>query len=467
MMRQVTTGGAPFSEIEAARRGEFLDCGFAGRHFFAHRVYHLPKCGPDGYKLAKWMCGESDPAAMSELVLYADPELARSFPDDLWFDRDLIWHEQQFGRPGQVATANLRASGSDLYAMVLVSDLVQRISRRPADKSRVENRFKGWAGMLLNAALSVADGGGYRRLLVPRAGWALKHTDPNRDVGPALFERVYDQAPARYRPLADGEWWAIDVAANRDRLVAPVTRREPAPRVPPGSRTVCIVHDTERGLGHLDSDPDFVARAEAASERCLGAMARIEHSMGIRTTYSIVGSLMDRLAPGITALGHDVAFHSYDHVIGSDQLERCRGVDYRIKGYRPPQSRLTDELTDEALLFHNFEWMASSAHSLGIDSPVLHHGLVKIPVHLDDWPMYAKGESYGQWKAGALGRIRSAPFTVVGLHDCYAEWWIDDYENLLKEITAESRLVTLNEVAASVVFDHAIETRARGGRAGS
>ena len=41
------------------------------------------------------------------------------------------------------------------------------------------------------------------------------------------------------------------------------------------------------------------------------------------------------------------------------QLPRCREVDYRIKGYRPPRSQITPELSDRNLLFHNFEWLAS------------------------------------------------------------------------------------------------------------
>ena len=44
---------------------------------------------------------------------------------------------------------------------------------------------------------------------------------------------------------------------------------------------------------------------------------------------------------------------------------RVATIDYRIKGYRPAQSRITAELTDANLAFHNFEWLASSRYSLG------------------------------------------------------------------------------------------------------
>ncbi len=441
-----------FGDIDASRKPEFVARGIKGRHFFPHRIYHLPKCGPDGYKLAQWMCSEGDPNAQSELILYAAPALADQFSDDLWFDKDLLWHEQQFGRRGQVASANLRVDGSDLYSMVLISDLVQRISRRPSEKSRVENRFKGWPAMLLNALADVAARGGFNRLFVPRSTWAMQHTDPNRSVGAELFRRIYDQPVQRYSPGADAHWWIIDVPQNLNRVVA----SEPGYEVLSHEKFICICHDTERGLGHLDSDPAFAAQADADSPAHLERMAAIEQAAGVRSTYNVVGSLMHEVAPRVRPLGHDVAFHSYNHVIAEEQLAACREVDYRIKGYRPPQSRITAELTDNALCFHNFEWLASSVYSLGFDQPRLENRLVKIPVLFDDWPMYSKGQSYQEWLEIAWQSIEAAPFVALGLHDCYAGFWIEHYAEFLSKLQAMGTILTLNEVAAHMVFGNSI-----------
>src|SRR3954467_11242657 len=95
-----------FREVTADRVDEWVARGHHRRHFFAHRVRHLPKCGPDGFLLAERMCGIDEPSAMWELVMYADDGLLREFPRSLFFDDDLAWHRQQFGRPGQVATAS-------------------------------------------------------------------------------------------------------------------------------------------------------------------------------------------------------------------------------------------------------------------------------------------------------------------------------------------------------------------------
>lgn len=61
------------------------------------------------------------------------------FPEELFFDNDIVWHQQQLGKIGQVSTSNLTLDGNDLYSMVHVSDLVQRISRRREFKTRIEN----------------------------------------------------------------------------------------------------------------------------------------------------------------------------------------------------------------------------------------------------------------------------------------------------------------------------------------
>src|SRR5512134_2523025 len=97
------TASSAFRQITAERADEYVAKGHRRRHFFPHRVYHLPKCGPDGFRLARRMCGKEDPAAMWEVVLYADVALLGDFPPDLFFDDDVICHQQQFGQPGQVA----------------------------------------------------------------------------------------------------------------------------------------------------------------------------------------------------------------------------------------------------------------------------------------------------------------------------------------------------------------------------
>src|SRR5206468_2140581 len=115
----------------------------------------------------------------------------------------------------------------------------------------------------------------------------------------------------------------------------------------------------------------------------LTAMLEIEKNLGITTTYNILGRLLPSKRREIWQFNshHCVAFHSYNHDIEDQtQLKRCREVDLQVRGYRPPRSRITPELTDYRLSFFNFEWLASYEGSFGLSSCALQNGIVKIPI---------------------------------------------------------------------------------------
>jgi hypothetical protein len=439
-----------FREIARSREAEFLSRGYKPRHVFAHRLYQLPKCGPDGYKLALAACEQDRLSAHWQLVLYADPALVEEFPAEVFADDDVMWHRQQFGLPGQVASATVLLDGTDAHSLVHQSDLVQRIGRIPGQRSRIENRFKGWPQMLLNGVLAFASEHGAARLHAPTADLALRHTDPARAVRRDLFERVYDRPVARFSPDRRDGWWVIDLERCADAVVAPEPRRAALdPR-----RTVCVCHDVERGYGHRDVDPAFARAADAAAPSHLEAMLAAEAAAGVAATYQVVGVLMSELQTRLRAAGHSVAFHSYDHSSPA-QLAECRAVDYRVKGYRTPRSALCPELADEHLAFHNFEWLASSAPSLGTEVPALPNRVAKLPVAVDDFALHTGERSYAAWEAEVLRLVAERPFTAIGLHDCYADHWLPHYPALLEKLVALAEPRTLDDVAAELYLAHA------------
>jgi hypothetical protein len=434
-------------EIPASRQADFLRAGYQAREVFAHRVERLPKCGPDGAKLAARMCEVRNLDQLWQLVIFGLPEVTAEFPDAMFFDSELLWHQQHFGRTGQVASANLAADGSVLYAMVLQSDLVQRTSRRRAFRNRVEHVFRGWDHMLLNGIVSFAADRGFRELRIPRSRFAMQHTDRKRQVKPELFERVYDRAVVRYfraQPLES--WWSLRLWRNRRRVIP----AEPGIESLTPGRTVCLCHDTERGFGHRETDPDFAARADREAPAALTAMVGIEAAAGVKATYNVVGCLLGEVRAEIESKGHALAFHSFDHDLSQDQLGRCRGVDYRLKGYRAPRSRITAELSAERLCWYNFEWFASSKPSLGFDRPRLADRLVTIPIALDDYGLHKGKFGFEAWANQILDLIRREDFVAIGLHDCYASHWLTGYPTLLEEIGRLATLRTMDEVAAEM-----------------
>jgi hypothetical protein len=433
------------------RLADFRELGVKERHFFPHDVVVLPKPGPDGALMAERLCPNQSGSRMWEIVLYATSPTLDEFPPELFFDDDVVWHQQQFGRPGQIATANLVSVGRSLYGMNYLGDVVQRISRQREWKTKIDNRFKGWPRMLLNAILDFAIEHRFRTFYSPTADLVLEHTDPAREVQRPLFDRVYDAAVLEsLEARREGKWWAVPVRRNRRRRVRPecvdgVTAKE--------GPVVCLLHDIERGLGHLDVEPAFAERGERLGRESLPKILEIESQAGVAATYSVVGCFFDEVRGPIAAGGHALAFHSFNHRLEeSDQLSRCRGVDYRIKGYRPPRSELTEELTDEALLRWNFEWIASAEPSWRRRGPELKEGLVRIPVHGDDFPLHTAAQSYEEWERDLLTGIESRPITVFGLHDCYADHWLSRFPRLLERIRQRATFKTLDELSIDSIL---------------
>lgn len=442
----------PCREFALEKQDDFLKRGYKQRHFFPHKVYYLPKCGPDGYKLARSMCGETDPNKIWEVVLYTIAPTVNQFPEELFFDDDLIWHQQQFGKLGQIATANLRLDGDSLYSMVHLSDIVQRISRRREFKTRIENRFKGWPNMLLNSVMYFALENNINKIYVPTSEFAIKHTDENRVVQEPLFQRVYDRAVKNhFKAQKNEQWWGINVEENRDRVILPLMERELLKK----EKTICINHDIERGLGHLDIDKKMAEEANKSSQKYLQEMLSIERELNIKATYNVVGCIFNDLREKIEIDGHCIAFHSFDHSSEGGQLYRCKDIDYRIKGYRTPRSELTPELTEEKLCFHNFEWLASSTHSFGFNEPILENRIVKIPILFDDYDLYKKNMSFEVWEKKAISEIKENKFVAFGLHDCYGEFWLPHYREFLKKIKGLGVSKTMNEVSAETILSYA------------
>lgn len=438
---------AAFRDVPERFRETFLRAGYASSHFFPHQVRCLPKCGPDGYKLAQAMVDTPGPEQLWQLVLHATRPAIDEFPGELFFDPDLLWHQQHFNRVGQVASVTLAARGAILFTMAHQSDLVQRISRLRTYKTRVEKVFKGWHHLLLNAIAGVAAEHGFREVRVPTFRFAMEHTDRQRAVRPELFERVYDRAVQHHFGATQVDrWWSIPLAENRASIVTPERRAETCEL----GKTVCVCHDIERGMGHREVDPAFGRQADADAAISLDRMLAIEKRAGIRATYCVVGCFLSEVRGRIEGEGHALAFHSYDHDTGREQLAACRRVDYRIKGYRPPRSILTPELRGPHLCWHNFEWLASSASSLGFAAPRLDDRLVKIPILLDDFEMHRSGWSFEEWRRRAIQAIRQHDFVALSLHDCYAAHWLPQYDGFLDEIKAMARLRTLDEVAADL-----------------
>lgn len=442
-----------YRNITEERIDDFLRHGLKKRYFFPHLTYYLEKCGMDALKLSDHMCGERDPSKGFLILLHAPKHLLKDLPRELFFDDDLVWHQQQFGKEGHIGFAYVVRSGSRLYGLNYVSDIVQRISRRREYKTRVEKRFRGWAEMIFNAIVNFALEIGVRTIYSPSADLAMAHTDRTRHPQRELFDRVYDRGwRKQFTANREDGWWVMDVAENKDRVVQGKQETEAVE----DEKTICVCHDIERGLGHLDADPPWASHANRNAPRALEEMLAIEATMEVKSTYNIIGTLLKLIRDQIKAGPHCIAFHSFNHKLNESQLRRCRQIDNRIKGYRTPQSRITPELNDTNLCQNNFDWLASSTSSLGLNTPLMQNRIVKIPIVTDDFDLYKRRLDYRDWEDRLLQVIAQRKFTAFGLHDCYGEFWLPHYKELLTKIKDLGTLQTLNTVSNRIVCGSAL-----------
>jgi peptidoglycan/xylan/chitin deacetylase (PgdA/CDA1 family) len=285
-------------------------------------------------------------------------------------------------------------------------------------------------------------------------------------VQPELFDRLYDRDLQRcLHASRDGAWWVVDVAANAARAVLGEVGNETVET----DKTICLIHDVERGLGHVGIDDAFAAQANQTADGALNAMLEVERQAGVRASYNVVGRLLGETRDRITAGGHCLAFHSFDHPVldpgtsaplpgrsESEQLRACRRIDYRLKGYRAPRSVIAPELSNDALCYWNFEWLASSATSYGFAEPRLEGRVAKLPVHIDDIRLYRGDLEYAAWEDRVVKKVGAHTVTVIGLHDCYGPFWLPQYRRFLDRVRELGTLRTLDEIAAALLFQHAV-----------
>jgi len=120
----------------------------------------------------------------------------------------------------------------------------------------------------------------------------------------------------------------------------------------------------------------------------------------------VPGTILPEVRDSIERGGHCLAFHSYDHTREvplwqrlplrhlrihllirlrgyppAIQLKLCRQADYLLRGYCPPNSIVSRELSPDNPRYFNFDWLASSSDSLGIRAPCLRNGIAYLPIH--------------------------------------------------------------------------------------
>jgi len=238
------------------------------------------------------------------------------FPEELFFDNDIIWHQEHFGKPGQIASANLIIDGDKLYSLDRISDIVQRIYLRKEYRTRINSCFRHWHHMLLNSILNFAVERNLTCVYSPSADFLIKkfyNGGVKPKVDRRLFDRIYDRDVKMHFDVEQKDgMWLIDVKKNYHKLIIPEKRDT---IVKDDKKTICIFHDIEKGLGNIGVDPGFAKSGDNDAATTLKKILRIEKEVNVITTYNVVGSILIEVRKSIEKDGHCIAFHSYNHQI--------------------------------------------------------------------------------------------------------------------------------------------------------
>jgi hypothetical protein len=419
--------------------------------WFAHKAICIAKQYPDTYLNLRQRgipVSGLKTGSFRQINLYLMDSLG--LPAEVFADPDLNWHGQQCGLGGLIAAAGIWLPDRlQAVITILESHVSQQISRPRYLTGHIASRFGRWPRILLNAILDWSASRGIEAVYCPMSSTVLRGI--SEDVEPGTYSRIYNDCSQWLRcsqvSFRGSDYWRIAIRENEGRIV-PLSS-EPASNLPEAAG-VCLFHDVEENLGAEGDGAPGIA-ADACHAHFLESTA-MERRLLVPLTLSIPAILYKKKVDSISAKAITcTAFHSYNHVIPeSGQLSRSRTVDPRVKGYRPPQSRITAEVTDFTLSYFNFEWLLSSGPSLRSKVVHLSQGIVRIPVDMDDYPMAIGLKSYAQWRDAIFRLIDTQPLVVIGTHDCYANAWIGDYERFLTDLQKRSRFVTCTDIANAV-----------------
>ncbi len=411
---------------------------------FDHYYLVLDKRYPDAYLDLEKM-GLTSTAVAS--VAYAQLNIYSATPDvlpaDIYKDRSVNWHQQAMELPGLIASAGLHFPDRDRIVIQLIqSDLMQRygaISEYRGLRRTLESHFNSWYKLLLNAILDYACLNQFQKVYCPTSETAKARI--NKKTDSRLLERIYDYPARNYNTRRihsnDRDYWELDLGLNHSRIGA-LTSRQSSWTFP---KTICLLHDIEE---NVDTD--------VSVEECrlnLGKMLEIEKRHDVRSTYNILGKIFDRTSAEVLRFDdHALGFHSYDHRRDSlTQLPNVREVNWKVRGYRPPGSVITSELSSLNLARYNFEWLASSQHSFRFDTVRIQGGVVKIPIHMDDHLLYTGLHSLDEWFDRVIHQAESRNIFTFSVHDCYAGHWLEAYDDLLGQLTSMARFVDCDQLA--------------------
>ena len=426
---------------------KFLEKGFSKEDFFRHTAIFLNKQYPDTILHMGRRGISFEGQKIFQLNIYSDK--IDGLQKEIFFDKQISWHQQHLGNIGLIACAGFYIDKDDIYIVSVQSDIVQQIGKNPKFhncRSKIRIRFDKWYKSIFNALLNYGYKNNIKNIYCTTSELVIKNTKKQIDF--SLFKKIYDYPSTFYNCKKDNGYWIIKVSDNLDKIIEPD---------PVFQKSIMVLHDIEENCGH---EKEILTKG--ICEKNLKFALEIEKKHKANTTYSIVGKLFKSKIRLIDD-NHSIAFHTFNHDNNDlGQLEKVREVNLQVRGYRAARSIITSELSDYNLLLHNFEWLVASCakQSLNSQKCFLENGIVKIPILIDDHRMY-DGRSYTNqdrvpyelWLEMVEKIILENDVVTIGMHDCYSNFWIEQYDNFIGEMKRIGNFITCDQIANNIFLN--------------
>lgn len=229
-----------------------------------------------------------------------------------------------------------------------------------------------------------------------------------------------------------------------------INHRQKRYPIEPGKGCLTIFHDYE-------SDYAICNKADA-SRYGVRRLLEIEQKVGIRTTYNVVGKLLDDvpdIIQMIVSSGHDIGGHSYRHDTMTEMNRRELDNDIKkakkkfqqygieLNGIRSPQSRWNFK---QIKVMHNNSLVWSAENDKANFPYTLYsksgRDIVRLPISMDDWDYISKGISPNRMYINLMEVVRrisnEKSYGSIGFHP-WVQGEVSERLDVVEEIMATIR----------------------------
>ena len=128
-------------------------------------------------------------------------------------------------------------------------------------------------------------------------------------------------------------------------------------------------------------------------------------------------------------------------------------MDQRTKGYRLDDARRAELREAIELCYHKFDWLLVAGPRNGGATLELEHGIVRVPISLDDRALGRSG--YVTWASQVEAIVDNGSSAIVSLGKSWSRLDVDGRRRLLERIARRADAKTCDQLADELILSQA------------